>query len=101
MIGFSRAAARDNAAADSLKEHIGRQLKTARQIAGITQVDLAKQLGMHQSAVARIERQADIRFSTLRHIITILECTLNIDGQGMVSLTPIRCGNADLPRTEL
>ncbi len=81
MTHFSGKVFQARPARDDGEEHIGRQLKTVRQFAGLTQVALAERLGMQQSAVARIESQADIRVSTLRQIIESLGGTLRIDAQ--------------------
>jgi predicted transcriptional regulator/DNA-binding XRE family transcriptional regulator len=67
-------------AQDKVK-HIGRRLKSVREVAGLTQAALAARLGMQQSAVSRIENQSDIRMSTLRQYIEGLGATLRIDAR--------------------
>ncbi len=62
-------------------EHIGRRLRAVRELAGLTQVALARRLGMQQSALSRIENQFDIRVSTLRVYIEGLGAALRIDAQ--------------------
>jgi len=46
-------------------QHIGNRLKALRELAGLTQGELAGRTGMKQSALSRIEAQKDIRLSTL------------------------------------
>jgi ribosome-binding protein aMBF1 (putative translation factor) len=38
--------------------HVGRNVRHAREAAGLSQSDLAEQLGLNQSSVARMERAA-------------------------------------------
>lgn len=59
--------------------HIGRRLREVRESAGWTQVALADRLGLHQSALSRLEKQSDILVSTLRGYIEGLGATLRID----------------------
>lgn len=68
-------------AVDGDEQHVGRRLKAARKLAGLTQMELADRLGMQQSAIARIESQADIRVSILRQVIESLGGTLRIDAR--------------------
>lgn len=59
--------------------HIGQRLKGIRERAGLTQTQLAERLGVKQSALSRLERQSDIRVSTLRGYIEALGARLRID----------------------
>ena len=59
--------------------HIGRRLREVRESAGWTQISLAERLGLHQSALSRLEKQSDILVSTLRDYIEGLGATLRID----------------------
>lgn len=66
---------------DDPADHVGRRLKQLRERAGVSQVHLADRLGMHQSSLSRIERQADILISTLREYVEGLGATLRIDAR--------------------
>lgn len=61
--------------------HVGERLKRIRERGGVTQKELAKRLRMHQSALSRMEQQADIRVSTLRNYIEGLGAKLRIDAR--------------------
>ncbi len=61
--------------------HVGERLKLIRERAGVTQKELAERLGMHQSALSRIEHQEDILVSTLRDYIEGLGAKLRIAAQ--------------------
>lgn len=61
--------------------HIGERLKQVREHAQVTQTQLAERLGMHQSSLSRIERQADVLVSTLREYLGGLGATLRIDAR--------------------
>lgn len=59
---------------------IGIILRQARESAGFTQQELAKQLKTKKSAISRIENHAeDIKLSTLIRIVSSLGKKLNID----------------------
>ncbi|WP_375459213.1 helix-turn-helix domain-containing protein [uncultured Enterovirga sp.] len=62
-------------------DHIGERLKQVREGAGVTQTQLADRLGMHQSSLSRIERQADLLVSTLRNYLEGLGAKLRIDAR--------------------
>ena len=70
--------AKVGAAADS-KTHIGTRLRELRQLAGVTQAELANRLQIDQTAVSRLEQRDDIRLSTLRGYIEALGAELRID----------------------
>lgn len=59
--------------------HIGIILRQAREAAGLTQEQVANQLGTHKSAISRIENHAeDVRLSTLRAYAQAVGATLQI-----------------------
>ena len=59
---------------------IGTILRQARESAGFTQQELAKQLKTKKSAISRMENNAeDIKLSTLIRIVSSLGKKLNID----------------------
>lgn len=58
--------------------HVGQRLKSIRQVSGLTQKELATKIGMHQSALSRIEGQSDILVGTLRSYIEGLGAKLHI-----------------------
>jgi len=62
-------------------DHIGERLKQVREHAQVTQSQLAERLGMHQSSLSRIERQADVLVSTLKDYLGGLGATLRIDAR--------------------
>lgn len=58
---------------------IGVILRQARQAAGLTQEQVARQLGTHKSAISRMENHAeDVRLSTLRAYAQAVGATLQI-----------------------
>ena len=58
---------------------IGVLLRQAREAAGLTQAEVAKQLGTQKSAISRIENHAeDVRLSTLRAYAKALGAQLHI-----------------------
>jgi len=71
--------ARNAAATRKMLTEIG--LEELRKIKEITQVQLADALEMDQSAVSRIERQADMHISTLQKVVEALggKLTLRVD----------------------
>jgi DNA-binding XRE family transcriptional regulator len=61
------------------KFKIGVTLRQAREAAGLTQEQVARQLGTHKSAISRIENHAgDVRLSTLRAYAQAIGATLQI-----------------------
>jgi transcriptional regulator with XRE-family HTH domain len=71
--------ARNRAATRAMLVEIG--LDELRKLKEITQVDLAKEMEMDQSALSRIERQADMHISTLKAVVEALggKLTLRVD----------------------
>jgi len=65
--------------AGNYQMHVGKRLRDLRQLAGVTQLELAKRLNIDQTAVSRLEQRDDIRLSTLRGYIEALGATLRID----------------------
>jgi transcriptional regulator with XRE-family HTH domain len=47
-------------------DHIGAQLAEARNRAGLTQLEMARKLGVAQSRISRIEHQANPRMDTVQ-----------------------------------
>lgn len=68
---------------------LGVMLKVARQDAGLTQVEVARRLGTHKSAISRMENHAeDMRLSTLQRYAEAVGCILSLElrpeAEGMV-----------------
>ncbi|HEX3883220.1 MAG TPA: helix-turn-helix domain-containing protein [Stellaceae bacterium] len=59
--------------------NVGNRLRELRQLAGMTQAELAHLLNTDQTAVSRLEKREDIRISTLRGYIEALGARLRID----------------------
>lgn len=53
-------------------------LSELRRVAGITQVDLAKSIGIKQPTLSQLESQGDMQISTLRRIVKALGGDLEI-----------------------
>lgn len=68
----------DSGAADS---HIGRRLREIRELAGLTQAQVAARLNIGQSAVTGMERRKDMRVSTLRDYLEAVGARLRIHAQ--------------------
>lgn len=62
-------------------EHIGARLREIRELAGLTQAELARRLNIGQGALSRVESRKDILVSTLRNYLGALGATLRIDAQ--------------------
>ncbi|HEU0298065.1 MAG TPA: helix-turn-helix transcriptional regulator [Longimicrobium sp.] len=59
---------------------LGAMLLAARQEAGLTQVEVARRLGTHKSAISRMENHAeDIRLSTLQRYAEAVGCFLSLE----------------------
>lgn len=54
------------------------ELKRLREARGISQVDLAKRLGIRQASVSKMERQSDRSISTLRRFVQALGGSLEL-----------------------
>lgn len=65
--------------AETVDAHIGRRLRDIRELAGLTQAQLAQRLNIGQSAVTRLEGRKDLHVSTLRDYLAAMGATLRID----------------------
>jgi transcriptional regulator with XRE-family HTH domain len=54
------------------------QLAAIRRVAGLTQVELAANLGVGQAQISKIERQSDMLLSTLSAYLTALGVTAEL-----------------------
>jgi len=60
---------------------LGRRLSELRTLAGLTQAQMAKRLGMTQGAVSGLEAREDTYVSTLRKYVEALGASLHIDAR--------------------
>ena len=78
----------ENAVAEQLREIEG--LKALRQIAKLSQAEMADTLGVKQPSVLKIERQTDLYLSTLRRFVEAaggkLELRVELPGAGQFVL---------------
>ncbi|HEX4407545.1 MAG TPA: helix-turn-helix domain-containing protein [Xanthobacteraceae bacterium] len=58
---------------------VGQSLKALRELAGLTQADLAERLKVGQAAVSKIENRGDVQISSLKKYVEALGATLRID----------------------
>jgi predicted transcriptional regulator/DNA-binding XRE family transcriptional regulator len=58
---------------------VGQSLRALRELAGLTQIDLATRLAVGQAAISKIESRGDVQISTLRKYVEALGATLRID----------------------
>jgi predicted transcriptional regulator len=58
---------------------VGQSLKGLRELAGLTQTDLAKRLEVGQASVSKIENRGDVQISSLKKYVEALGATLRID----------------------
>lgn len=58
---------------------VGRSLKALRELAGLTQQDVADRLDVHQAAVSKIESRGDVQISALQKYVEALGAKLRID----------------------
>lgn len=58
---------------------VGSSLKALRQAAGLTQLELARRLGVGQAAISKIEQRADVQISSLQRYVEALGARLRID----------------------
>jgi predicted transcriptional regulator len=58
---------------------VGRSLKALRELAGLTQIDLATRLNVGQAAISKIENRGDVQISSLKKYVEALGATLRID----------------------
>jgi DNA-binding XRE family transcriptional regulator len=70
-----RRARNDRAVKAQLREML---LSELRRVAGITQVNLAKSIGIKQPTLSQLESQDDMQISTLRRIVKALGGDLEI-----------------------
>ncbi len=59
--------------------HIGHRLRELRQLAGLTQAQVAERLRIGQSSVTRMEGRRDLRISTLRDYLGAMGASLRIN----------------------
>jgi len=74
-MGPQRAAKAKARAREMLAEML---LAELRKLGGVTQVELAKKLGIKQPAVSQLEQQDDMQISTLQRIVKALGGDLEI-----------------------
>jgi predicted transcriptional regulator len=58
---------------------VGQSLRALRELAGLTQTDLATRLCVGQAAISKIESRADVQISSLKKYVEALGATLRID----------------------
>lgn len=58
---------------------VGQSLKALRCAAGLTQLEMAKRLGVGQAAISKIEQRGDVQISSLRRYVEALGASLRID----------------------
>jgi transcriptional regulator with XRE-family HTH domain len=58
-------------------QHMGRKIEKIRTLKGIKQEELAKQLGITQSALSKIERSEEVEEDKLQKIAEALEMTID------------------------
>lgn len=58
---------------------VGKSLKALRELAGLTQTDLATRLEVGQAAISKIESRGDVQISSLKKYVEALGAKLRID----------------------
>ncbi|MEA3092186.1 MAG: hypothetical protein QOJ04_3528 [Caballeronia sp.] len=58
---------------------VGQSLRALRELAGLTQTDLARRLAVGQAAISKIENRGDVQISSLKKYVEALGATLRID----------------------
>jgi transcriptional regulator with XRE-family HTH domain len=58
---------------------VGQSLKELRELAGLTQKDLAIRLEVGQAAVSKIENRGDVQLSSLQKYVEALGATLRVE----------------------
>jgi predicted transcriptional regulator/DNA-binding XRE family transcriptional regulator len=58
---------------------VGQSLKALRELAGLTQTDLAKRLNVGRAAISKIENRGDVQISSLKSYVEALGAILRID----------------------
>jgi len=87
------AAARERSRALAAKYRAEMALDELREAREMTQVHLAKILGVNQAAVSKLERRADMYLSTLQSIVKAMGGQLRIEAvfpEGAVEITQFR-----------
>ncbi len=52
---------------------VGRSLKSLREAVGLTQLQMARKLGVGQAAISKIEARGDVQISSLKKYVDALE----------------------------
>ncbi|MEQ6249887.1 helix-turn-helix domain-containing protein [Sulfitobacter sp. HNIBRBA3233] len=65
--------------AEEREVSLGRKLQELRELAGMTQSELASRIGASRSAVSRIENRADVSVAALKKFVSGLGASLRID----------------------
>jgi predicted transcriptional regulator/DNA-binding XRE family transcriptional regulator len=74
---------------------VGRSLKALRELAGVTQNELAQRLQVGQAAISKIEHRGDVQISSLQKYVHALGATLRIEAAfSAEALAEITLGNA-------
>lgn len=60
---------------------IGKSLRSLREVAGVTQIELAARLDVGQAAISKIEHRGDVQISSLRKYVEALGATLRIGAE--------------------
>lgn len=58
---------------------IGRSLKKLRELAGITQIEMAERLKVGQASISKIEQRGDVHIQSLQRYVEALGATLRIE----------------------
>ena len=58
---------------------VGKSLKSLRELAGVTQIELADRLEVGQAAISKIENRGDVQISSLQKYVHALGATLRIE----------------------
>ena len=58
---------------------VGQSLRKLRELAGLTQTDLARRLNVGQASVSKIEHRGDVQISSLQRYVEALGATLRIE----------------------
>lgn len=58
---------------------VGKSLRSLRELAGVTQIELAERLEVGQAAISKIENRGDVQISSLQKYVHALGATLRIE----------------------
>src|SRR4051812_3935669 len=58
---------------------VGESLKALRELAGLTQAEMADRLDVGQAAISKIEHRGDVQISSLQRYVEALGARLHID----------------------